>query len=119
MPVSRITEAKVILGTGAAAAAEKAKGKKKQGGGGAKDENRGYGFVAFAKHEDALKVPNSEIKKKPCATVRAPSAIFIIRFSFLIPQVLRALNNNPSVFGKASRPIVEFSVENRKALNAR
>ena len=113
MPVSRITEAKVILGTGAAAAAEKAKGKKKQGGGGAKDENRGYGFVAFAKHEDALKVPNSEIKKKPCA----PSAIFEIRF--FIPQVLRALNNNPSVFGKASRPIVEFSVENRKALNAR
>ncbi len=51
--------------------------------------------------------------------VRAPSAIFIIRFSFLFPQVLRALNNNPSVFGKASRPIVEFSVENRKALNAR
>ncbi len=56
----------MILGTGAAAAAEKAKGKKKEGGGGAKDENRGYGFVAFAKHEDALKVPNSEIEKKPC-----------------------------------------------------
>ena len=50
---------------------------------------------------------------------RKNRVIFKIRFSFLIPQVLRALNNNPSVFGKASRPIVEFSVENRKALNAR
>ena len=33
--------------------------------------------------------------------------------------MLRAVNNNPAVFNKNSRPIVEFSVENRKALNAR
>ena len=29
------------------------------------------------------------------------------------------MNNNPSVFGKSSRPIVEFSLENKKAVNAR
>ena len=34
-------------------------------------------------------------------------------------QVLRALNNNPEVFHKDQRPIIEFSIENRKALNAR
>ncbi len=33
--------------------------------------------------------------------------------------LLRKLNNNPEVFTKNSRPIVEFSVENRKAVNAR
>ena len=34
-------------------------------------------------------------------------------------SVLRVLNNNPEVFRKDQRPIVEFSIENRKALNAR
>ena len=34
-------------------------------------------------------------------------------------QVLRSLNNNPEVFHKDQRPIIEFSIENRKALNAR
>ena len=28
-------------------------------------------------------------------------------------------NNNPKVFTKDARPIIEFSIENRKALNAR
>ena len=32
---------------------------------------------------------------------------------------LRALNNNPEVFTNDQRPIIEFSIENRKALNAR
>lgn len=70
--------------------------------------SKGYGFVTFARHEDAL-------------------------------QALRNLNNNPDVFTKdkvilhsslyldswaewyffPQRPIVEFSVENRAALNAR
>ena len=31
----------------------------------------------------------------------------------------RALNNNPEVFTNNQRPILEFSIENRKALNAR
>ena len=34
-------------------------------------------------------------------------------------QCLRKLNNNPAIFGKINRPIVEFSIENRKAVNAR
>lgn len=34
-------------------------------------------------------------------------------------NALRKLNNNPSVFSKEQRPIVEFSIENRNALNAR
>ena len=69
--------------------------------------SKGYGFVTFARHEDAL-------------------------------LALRNLNNNPDVFTKdkvdlrslyhlnshlqlffPQRPIVEFSVENRAALNAR
>jgi nucleolar protein 4 len=32
---------------------------------------------------------------------------------------LRNLNNNPAVFGPERRPIVDFSIENRKALLAR
>ena len=32
---------------------------------------------------------------------------------------LRALNNNPEPFSNQQRPIVEFSIENKKALNAR
>ena len=51
-------------------------------------ESKGYGFLAFEGHEDAL-------------------------------QCLRKLNNNPAIFGKVNRPIVEFSIENRKAVNAR
>ncbi len=58
--------------------------KQDKGGG----ESKGYGFVAFQRHEDAL-------------------------------DCLRKLNNNPKIFGKDSRPIVEFSVENRTAVNAR
>jgi len=53
-----------------------------------KKASKGYGFVAFEKHEDAL-------------------------------NLLRQLNNNPIIFGKNTRPVVEFSVENRKAVNAR
>jgi len=34
-------------------------------------------------------------------------------------STLRALNNNPEVFTNNQRPILEFSIENRKALNAR
>lgn len=34
-------------------------------------------------------------------------------------NALRKLNNNPEVFKKDQRPIVEFSIENRKALLAR
>merc|ERR1711936_489485 len=34
-------------------------------------------------------------------------------------STLRALNNNPEVFTINQRPIIEFSIENRKALNAR
>ena len=29
------------------------------------------------------------------------------------------MNNNPEVFTNDQRPIIEFSIENRKALNAR
>ena len=38
---------------------------------------------------------------------------------FLTFQVLRKLNNNPEVFHKSQRPIIEFSIENRKVLNAK
>ena len=34
-------------------------------------------------------------------------------------MLFRKLNNNPEVFTNDQRPIVEFSIENRKALNAR
>jgi len=34
-------------------------------------------------------------------------------------STLRAMNNNPEVFTNDQRPIIEFSIENRKALNAR
>ena len=34
-------------------------------------------------------------------------------------NALRKINNNPSVFHKEQRPIIEFSIENRSALNAR
>jgi len=34
-------------------------------------------------------------------------------------EALRHLNNNPQVFGEGKRPIVEFSLENRKALEAK
>merc|ERR1719273_1242102 len=34
-------------------------------------------------------------------------------------STMRALNNNPEVFSNDQRPIIEFSIENRKALNAR
>ena len=67
---SKITECKVI--------------RESKGSG----ESKGYGFLAFESHEDAL-------------------------------QCLRKLNNNPAIFGKNNRPIVEFSIENRKAVNAR
>lgn len=48
--------------------------------------SKGFGFVAFSKHEHAL-------------------------------GALRKLNNNPSVFSRDKRPIVEFSIENLVALN--
>merc|ERR1712048_432713 len=50
--------------------------------------SKGYGFVTFAEHEDAL-------------------------------LALRNTNNNPTIFTNDRRPIVEFSIENRKALLAR
>ncbi|KAK2725690.1 hypothetical protein QYM36_000253 [Artemia franciscana] len=50
--------------------------------------SKGYGFVSFVRHEDAL-------------------------------ETLRRINNNPEVFSINKRPIVEFSVENMKALRAR
>jgi nucleolar protein 4 len=34
-------------------------------------------------------------------------------------DALRSLNNNPEAFTKDQRPIVEFSLENKKVLNAR
>lgn len=67
---AKITEAKIIYES-------KGSGKSK-----------GYAFVSFGKHEDAL-------------------------------ACLRKMNNNPTVFGKENRPIIEFSVENKKAVNAR
>lgn len=48
--------------------------------------SKGFGFVAFSKHEHAL-------------------------------AALRCLNNNPSIFSRDRRPIVEFSIENMVALN--
>ena len=36
-----------------------------------------------------------------------------------VNTLFRAMNNNPEVFTNDQRPIVEFSIENRKALNAR
>jgi len=53
-----------------------------------KQTSKGYGFVTFADHEDAL-------------------------------LALRNTNNNPTIFTNDRRPIVEFSIENRKALLAR
>ncbi|XP_050092176.1 RNA-binding protein 28 [Anopheles aquasalis] len=46
-------------------------------------KSRGYGFLSFKRHEEAL-------------------------------EVLRKLNNNPSVFGRNHRPIVSFSIEDKK-----
>lgn len=48
--------------------------------------SKGFGFVAFGKHEHAL-------------------------------AALKAINNNPKIFTRDKRPIVEFSVENLVALN--
>lgn len=48
--------------------------------------SKGFGFIAFSKHEHAL-------------------------------AALKAVNNNPAIFSKDRRPIVEFSVENLVALN--
>ncbi|XP_057380965.1 RNA-binding protein 28-like [Daphnia carinata] len=50
--------------------------------------SKGYGFVTFTIHEDAL-------------------------------LALRNINNNPTLFSKDKRPIVEFSVENRAAVKAK
>ena len=43
------------------------------------------------------------------------------RYIFYLPSffLARLLNNNPDIFTRDARPIVEFSVENRKAVNAR
>merc|ERR1711992_465527 len=53
-----------------------------------KQTSKGFGFISFADHEDAL-------------------------------VALRNTNNNPTIFTNDRRPIVEFSIENRKALLAR
>ena len=57
-------------------------------GTGDKQQSKGFGFVSFSQHEDAL-------------------------------LALRNVNNNPEIFSNDRRPIVEFSIENRKALLAR
>ncbi|CAG0909403.1 unnamed protein product [Cyprideis torosa] len=54
----------------------------------AKPKSKGYGFVTFAVHEDAL-------------------------------DALRKVNNNPHIFTALRRPVVEFSVENKAALEAK
>lgn len=51
-----------------------------------KGKPKGFGFLSFKKHEDAL-------------------------------AVLRKLNNNPDVFSANHRPIVSFSIEDKKVLN--
>ena len=51
-----------------------------------KGKPKGFGFLSFKKHEDAL-------------------------------SVLRKLNNNPDVFSANHRPIVSFSIEDKKVLN--
>ncbi|VDO39464.1 unnamed protein product [Onchocerca flexuosa] len=50
--------------------------------------SRGFGFVNFSSHQDAL-------------------------------SAMRHLNNNPDIFTKEKRPIVEFSIENLAALRLR
>ncbi|MCP9261295.1 RNA-binding protein 28 [Dirofilaria immitis] len=50
--------------------------------------SRGFGFVNFSSHQDAL-------------------------------SAMRHLNNNPDIFTKEKRPIVEFSIENLVALRLR
>lgn len=47
---------------------------------------KGFGFISFKKHEDAL-------------------------------NALRKLNNNPEIFSANHRPIVSFSIEDKKVLN--
>merc|ERR1719219_1359570 len=54
-----------------------------KGAGGDKQQSKGFGFVSFSQHEDAL-------------------------------LALRNVNNNPNIFSSDRRPIVEFSIENRK-----
>lgn len=70
---AKITEAKVM---------------RKMNPGPDQHKSKEFGFVSFAKHEDAL-------------------------------LALRNINNNPEIFTADRRPIVEFSIENRKALLAR
>jgi hypothetical protein len=41
------------------------------------------------------------------------------RHLFQLRFFVKFQNNNPKVFSKDARPIIEFSIENRKALNAR
>uniref|UniRef100_A0AC35TTG7 RNA-binding protein 28 n=1 Tax=Rhabditophanes sp. KR3021 TaxID=114890 RepID=A0AC35TTG7_9BILA len=53
-----------------------------------KGKSKGFGFIAFKEHKDAL-------------------------------FCLKQMNNNPRLFTDEKRPIVEFSVENLKALKAR
>lgn len=53
-----------------------------------KPKSKGYGFVSYSDHDDAL-------------------------------HALRTINNNPSVFTRAKRPIVAFSIENKSVINAR
>lgn len=59
---------------------------KNKKGGGQLGTSKGFGFVAFSKHEHAI-------------------------------LALEKLNNNPTVFSRDKRPIVEFSIENLVALN--
>ena len=72
---ARIVESKVLREKGVGVGAEK-------------QQSKGFGFVSFSQHEDAL-------------------------------LALRNVNNNPNIFSNDRRPIVEFSIENRKALLAR
>merc|ERR1719328_390464 len=64
-----------------------------------------------------FKVSNSNSKGSVGASKGFGFVSYTLHESAL--NALRKINNNPVVFQKEQRPIIEFSVENRTALNAR